>query len=55
MTEEDFDFEHHQQITAQRNFDKVNFGHWQIKTWYVSRAQVSCAQLRQVLLTVPAE
>jgi histone acetyltransferase MYST1 len=21
--------------TAQRNFDKVNFGAWQIKTWYV--------------------
>ena len=33
MTEEDFDFQHHKQITAHRNFDKVNFGHWQIKTW----------------------
>ena len=35
MTEEDYDIQHHKQITAQRNFDKVNFGHWQIKTWYV--------------------
>lgn len=34
MTEEDYDIQHHKQITAQRNFDKVNFGHWQIKTWY---------------------
>lgn len=33
MTEEDYDIQHHKQITAQRNFDKVNFGHWQIKTW----------------------
>jgi hypothetical protein len=34
MTEEDYDIQHHKQITAQRNFDKVIFGHWQIKTWY---------------------
>lgn len=32
-TEEDYDIQHHKQITAQRNFDKVNFGKWQIKTW----------------------
>ncbi|KAL4069067.1 acyl-CoA N-acyltransferase [Scleroderma yunnanense] len=36
MTEEDLDIQHHKQITAQRNFDKVNFGKWQIKTWYFS-------------------
>ncbi|KIJ68858.1 hypothetical protein HYDPIDRAFT_37281 [Hydnomerulius pinastri MD-312] len=36
MTEEDFDIQHHKQITAQRNFDQVNFGQWQIKTWYFS-------------------
>jgi hypothetical protein len=34
--EGDYDIQHHRrQITAQRNFDKVNFGRWQIKTWYV--------------------
>ncbi|KAI0042216.1 acyl-CoA N-acyltransferase [Auriscalpium vulgare] len=33
---EEFDIAHHRQITARRNFDKVNFGHWQIKTWYFS-------------------
>ncbi|KAI0063101.1 acyl-CoA N-acyltransferase [Artomyces pyxidatus] len=33
---EEFDIQHHRQITARRNFDKVNFGHWQIKTWYFS-------------------
>lgn len=33
MTEEDFDIQHHKQITAQRNFDKVHFGEWQVKTW----------------------
>lgn len=35
MSEEEYDIEHHKQITAKRNFDKVNFGKWQIKTWYV--------------------
>ena len=34
MTEEELDIEQHKQITSQRNFDKVNFGKWQIKTWY---------------------
>jgi len=33
MTEEDYDIQHHKQITAQRNFDFVNFGDYQIKTW----------------------
>ncbi|KAI9462733.1 acyl-CoA N-acyltransferase [Boletus coccyginus] len=36
MTDEDFELQHYKQITAQRNFDKVNFGQWQIKTWYFS-------------------
>lgn len=35
MTEEEFDVQHYKQITAQRNVDKVNFGQWQIKTWFV--------------------
>ena len=35
ITEEEYDIEHHKQITAKRNFDKVIFGRWQIKTWYV--------------------
>lgn len=35
MTEEEYDIQHHKQITAQRNFDKVYFAHFQIKTWYV--------------------
>ena len=38
ITEEEYDIEHHKQITARRNFDKVNFGHWQIKTWCVPPA-----------------
>ncbi|KAH7884038.1 acyl-CoA N-acyltransferase [Phlebopus sp. FC_14] len=36
MTDEDLDIQYHRQITAQRNFDRVNFGQWQIKTWYFS-------------------
>ncbi|KAF7982431.1 hypothetical protein HWV62_28561 [Athelia sp. TMB] len=36
LTEEEYDIQHQKQITAQRNFDKVNFGNWQIKTWYYS-------------------
>jgi hypothetical protein len=35
MTEEDYDIEHHKKISRMRNFDKVNFGEWQIKTWCV--------------------
>ncbi len=35
ITEEEYDIEHHKQITAKRNFDKVVFGRWQIKTWCV--------------------
>ncbi|KAF8603301.1 acyl-CoA N-acyltransferase [Ceratobasidium sp. AG-I] len=26
----------HRALTARRNFDRVNFGHWHIKTWYFS-------------------
>ncbi|KAF5338257.1 hypothetical protein D9758_012858 [Tetrapyrgos nigripes] len=36
MTEDEFDFQHHRKIYAQRNFDKVIFGQWLIKTWYFS-------------------
>lgn len=35
ITEEEYDIEHHKQITAKRNFDKVIFGKWQIRTWCV--------------------
>ncbi|THV01281.1 acyl-CoA N-acyltransferase [Dendrothele bispora CBS 962.96] len=36
MTEDEYDFQHHRKIYAQRNFDKVLFGQWLIKTWYFS-------------------
>ncbi|OCH88992.1 acyl-CoA N-acyltransferase [Obba rivulosa] len=36
ITEEEYDIQHHKQITAKRNFDRVTFGKWQIKTWYFS-------------------
>jgi histone acetyltransferase MYST1 len=43
MTEEDYDIQHHKQITAQRNFDFVNFGEYQIKTWSVLYSlELSC-------------
>ncbi|KAJ6600761.1 acyl-CoA N-acyltransferase [Mycena sp. CBHHK59/15] len=32
VSEEDYDFEHHKKINAQRNFDKVQFGDWLIRT-----------------------
>lgn len=41
MTEEELDIQQHKQITAQRNFDRVNFGKWQIKTWYAISPIVS--------------
>jgi len=57
MTEEDYDIQHHKQITAQRNFDKVNFGHWQMKTWYVAciPLRVFDSKKRQVLLPIPSD
>ncbi|KAG6902009.1 hypothetical protein C0995_005657 [Termitomyces sp. Mi166 len=36
MTEEEYDIHQHKQITANRNFDYVYFGEWQVKTWYFS-------------------
>lgn len=45
MTEEEFDIKHHKQITAQRNFDKVNFGQWRIKTWCVARIMIDFLSL----------
>jgi histone acetyltransferase HTATIP/histone acetyltransferase MYST1 len=33
ITEEELDIKHHKQITAQRNFETVHFGKYQIKTW----------------------
>ncbi|GJE92006.1 acyl-CoA N-acyltransferase [Phanerochaete sordida] len=36
MSEEEYDIEHHKQITARRNFDRVIFGKWSIRTWYFS-------------------
>lgn len=56
MTEEDYDIQHHKQITAQRNFDKVNFGHWQMKTWYFACILLRVlSQKRQVLLPIPSD
>ena len=50
ITEEEYDIQHHKQITAKRNFDKVNFGRWQIKTWYVcSSAFDFCSLLRHLI------
>ncbi|KAF8588449.1 acyl-CoA N-acyltransferase [Ramaria rubella] len=40
-SEEDSDTGEHLRLTAKRNFDRVNFGHWQIKTWYFSPYPVS--------------
>ncbi|KAG2364692.1 acyl-CoA N-acyltransferase [Suillus spraguei] len=45
MTEEEFDIKHHKQITAQRNFDRVNFGQWRIKTWYFSPYPLTDSEL----------
>ncbi|KAI0039994.1 hypothetical protein FA95DRAFT_1652246, partial [Auriscalpium vulgare] len=36
------DIAHHQQITARRNFDKVNFGNRQIMAWCVRRSFTGC-------------
>lgn len=63
VTEEELDMQLHRQITAKRNFDKVVFGRWQIKTWYAlpACAHRSRRPLRrcdtepaaQVLLAIP--
>lgn len=33
ISEEDYDFQHHKQLTAQRNFDMIVFDSWKIKPW----------------------
>lgn len=39
MAEERDDVQQHKQITPKGNFDMVNFGRWQIKTWSVEMLQ----------------
>ncbi|KAF7303742.1 Histone acetyltransferase [Mycena indigotica] len=36
VTEEEYDLDQHKKIGAQRNFDRVLFGQWAIRTWYFS-------------------
>ncbi|KAI0641107.1 acyl-CoA N-acyltransferase [Trametes meyenii] len=48
ITEEEYDIHHHRQITAKRNFDKVIFGRWQIKTWYFSPYPLAEAEAEDV-------
>jgi histone acetyltransferase HTATIP/histone acetyltransferase MYST1 len=35
LTEDEYDIQQHRKLFSKRNFDKVVFGHWQIKTWCV--------------------
>ncbi|CAL1696908.1 unnamed protein product [Somion occarium] len=51
ITEEEYDIEHHKQITARRNFDKVNFGRWQIKTWYFSPYPLTETEIEEQVST----
>lgn len=55
LTEEEYDLQQHRKMYEKRNFDKVIFGTWQIKTWCVCILIVCMPQLNlfQVLLTVP--
>jgi hypothetical protein len=36
LTEEEYDIQQHRKLFSKRNFDKVVFGQWQIKTWCVA-------------------
>ncbi|KAJ3489397.1 hypothetical protein NLI96_g2173 [Meripilus lineatus] len=54
ITEEEYDIEHHKQITAKRNFDKVNFGRWQIKTWYFSPYPLTETEIEEQVSTPSA-
>ncbi|KAI0075907.1 acyl-CoA N-acyltransferase [Panus rudis PR-1116 ss-1] len=51
ITEEEYDIEHHKQITARRNFDKVIFGKWQIKTWYFSPYPLTETEIEEQVST----
>lgn len=35
LTEEEYDIQQHRKLFSKRNFDRVVFGQWQIKTWCV--------------------
>ncbi|KAF8060843.1 acyl-CoA N-acyltransferase, partial [Lyophyllum atratum] len=54
MTEEEYDIQHHKQITAQRNFDKVHFGEWQVKTWYFSPYPLTDTEIDEPPPAVPS-
>ena len=45
---EDLDLKQHKQITAQRNFETVHFGNYQIKTWYVRSCPLSALLTNQL-------
>ncbi|KAI6009095.1 acyl-CoA N-acyltransferase [Pisolithus marmoratus] len=51
MSEEDELEVQHRQITARRNFDRVNFGQWQIKTWYFSPYPLSESEAEDTATT----
>ena len=66
LTEEEYDIQQHRKLFSKRNFDKVVFGQWQIKTWCVwtlrSAPLVQSVHLEffiryciQVLFTVPGD
>jgi histone acetyltransferase MYST1 len=58
LSEEEFDMLQHKQIGMKRNFEKVHFGQWEIKTWYATilfsrrMRPFSCLGICQVLVTI---
>ncbi|KAI0962849.1 hypothetical protein AcW1_000102 [Taiwanofungus camphoratus] len=54
ITEEEYDIQHHKQITAKRNFDKVIFGRWQIRTWYFSPYPLTETEAEEQQITTPS-
>ena len=54
MTEEEYDLERHKQITARRNFERVIFGKWSIRTWYFSPYPLMEGELESEPSSTPA-
>jgi hypothetical protein len=55
MTEEEYDILHHKQIGARRNFDRVFFRRWEIRTWYWSPYPFTEAEEEKLFPTAPPD
>jgi Ca2+-dependent lipid-binding protein len=62
ITEEEYDIQQHRKLFSKRNFDRVVFGQWQIKTWcvlfyvlFLAFQSIHLGSRIQVLFAIPGD